>query len=152
MPSPHPCWEAGSLRLPLESGQQVLFLRRKRRGCAHSPGISALLRRREGRAAPPETAPRAERRPLEVLGVQGKDGGVLGVGDPETLHLLVIKRKGREESCYQVQGNSFVWGQQTGISSSGTTGNSTNALTPCPVLVRGKDSAVFIFQVLFVIG
>lgn len=59
--------------------------------------ISALLRRREGRAAPPETAPGAERRPLEVLGVQGKDGGVLGVGDPETLHLLVIKRKGREE-------------------------------------------------------
>lgn len=92
-----PCWEAGSLRPPLESGQQVLSLRRKRRGCAHLPGISALPRRREGRAAPPETARRAERRLLEVLGVQGKDGGVLGVGDPETLHLLGMKRKGREE-------------------------------------------------------
>lgn len=55
-----------------------------------------LPRRREGRAAPPETAHRAERRPLEALGAQGKDGGVLGAGDLETLHLLGMQRKGRE--------------------------------------------------------
>ena len=96
MPSPRPCWEAGSLRPSLESGQRVRFLRRKRGGCARSPGNSALPRRREGRAAPPETAHRAERRPLEALGVQGKDGGVLGAGDLETLHLLGMQRKGRE--------------------------------------------------------
>lgn len=76
---PRTCREAGARRPPRVSGQRVPFLRRKRGGCAcpaqWPPGSGR--RGREGRAAPPKAANCGERRPFEVLRVQGNGGGLL---------------------------------------------------------------------------